>query len=78
MPTDDAQPRPVMTVAQVAHVVGVHESTVRRWLRHGQLGHVLLNNTHTGPGRRIRITAAQLDAFLTRHNVDADDDELAL
>ena len=79
MSTDDAQPRPVMTVQQVAAVVGVHDHTVRRWLKSGELGHVLLNDIKTGTGRRIRVTREQLDTFLARRNVDADDDgELAL
>jgi excisionase family DNA binding protein len=47
-----------LTIAQAAEQVGVHEGTVRKWIRNGELkGH--------RAGRHHRIRRAELEAFMT-------------
>lgn len=48
-------------VSEVADLLGVHRSTVARWVTSGALPHI-----KPSPGVRL-ITPAQLEAFLTRH-----------
>lgn len=47
----EAQQREHLTVPEVAEIVGVHEQTVRRWLREGQLEGTLITRQ---TGYRIR------------------------
>jgi excisionase family DNA binding protein len=47
-----------LTIAQAAEEVGVHEATVRKWIRNGELkGH--------RAGRHHRIRRTELEAFMT-------------
>ena len=48
----------LLTVDDVADILGMHPYTVRRWCRDGDLRHVVL------PGGRIRIHRTDLDALL--------------
>ena len=48
--------QPLYTVRQIATSLGVHQTTVRKWIACGEAKVV-----RVGPYRRIRITAAELD-----------------
>ena len=36
-PADDAMPSPIMTTPEVAQYLGIHYSTVCKWIRRGQI-----------------------------------------
>ncbi len=48
---------PLLTTAEVAHLLKMTEATVRRWIRDGALPAIQI-------GREWRIAAADLDEFL--------------
>ncbi len=48
----------LLTTAQVAHAVGVHPETVRRWVRDGSLA-----CERVGPARLIRVRMSVLARF---------------
>ena len=56
-------PLGINSVVEIAKRLGVHEQTVRKWIRGGELGHHRL-------GARIVITDEQLATFLDEHRVD--------
>jgi excisionase family DNA binding protein len=49
---------PVLSVEQVAEMIGVHHSTIRKWIRKGELPAVKLS------GKCLRIRARALQDFL--------------
>ncbi|MDP9355927.1 MAG: helix-turn-helix domain-containing protein [Chloroflexota bacterium] len=55
------------TVEEIVDLLKVHEQTVRRWLRDGQLRGVLL-----GRKAGYRVRAADLDAFLEERETGAE------
>jgi excisionase family DNA binding protein len=52
-----APARSLLTVAEVAHRLGVHEKTVRRFIHSGVLPAVKI-------GRRVRVDEAELEAYV--------------
>jgi excisionase family DNA binding protein len=52
--------QPLLTPAQVADRLQIHERTVTRWLREGYLRGFKL-------GKEWRIAPADLEAFMNRH-----------
>lgn len=48
----------LLTTAQVAHAVGVHPETVRRWVRDGSL-----SCERVGPAKLIRVRLSVLSKF---------------
>ncbi len=57
------------TVEEIVDLLKVHEQTVRRWLRDGQLRGVLL-----GRKAGYRVRATDLDAFLAERETGNDED----
>ena len=55
----------VYSVLEAAHLLGIHEKTVRTLMRGGHLGYV-----QAGHKTKIFITEAQLAAYLDAHTVD--------
>lgn len=55
----------LLSIAQVAEHLGIHQVTVRAWIREGRLTAV-----RVGP-RFIRIDAAEVAALITRDAVGA-------
>lgn len=49
-----------LTVPQAAHRLGVHEDTVRRWIKAGTLPAYRL-----GPSQRIRVLPEDVDRMVT-------------
>lgn len=59
MPTQEQRgTSEVVTLAQAAQRLGVHEATVRRWVRKGHLPAI-----QTGPYGRYSVTLADVDAM---------------
>ena len=52
-----------LTVDQVAEQLQVNPETVRRWIRHGELGALDIG----GPRAGYRIRPSDLDAFIAAH-----------
>jgi excisionase family DNA binding protein len=52
----------IYSTDQVARILAVHRHTVQRLIRSGQLGAIKV-------GRRLRVTDAQLKAFVERQRV---------
>jgi excisionase family DNA binding protein len=68
--TTDAHTEPqllrLLTVEQVARIVSTSTSTVRRWIREGQLPAVQLG----GPGHSIRVAEEELRDWLFQDRGD--------
>jgi len=60
------QPRPLLTVPEVADRLGVSTRTVRRRIESGELAAVRLGS---GPRAPIRIERGKLDAWLSGHSL---------
>ena len=52
--------RELLTVDQVAEILGIHAMTVRRKIRTGQIPAIQLG----GPGSAIRVLSDELEAWL--------------
>ncbi len=58
-----------LTVAEITEELKVHEETVRRWIRTGQLPATLLRNIRTG----YRVKRSDLDAFVGKGKTASED-----
>ena len=59
--TAQALPDRLLSVAEVAEIVGVSKQSVGRWIRSGDLAAVRLGN---GPAARLRVHPADLEGFV--------------
>jgi len=58
-----------LTVAEITEELKVHEETVRRWIRTGQLPATLLRNIRTG----YRVKRSDLEAFVGKEKTASED-----
>jgi len=61
----------LLTIEEVAEALKVHHQTVRTYIAERKLGCVNLGSEKRY-GRRIRVSAEQLAAFIDAHTVDAE------
>lgn len=54
----------LLTIKQAAKTLGVHETTVRRWIRNGALEAIILPTRRESKRKSIRITQATIDKIL--------------
>lgn len=57
-----AEPDELLTVAEVAAELKLHEETIRRWIRDGKLRAIHLGSTHAG----YRVRRSDLALFLAQ------------
>ena len=56
----------LLSTSDVARLYGVSTETIRRWIRLGIIGYVVVGNTHVRKRRTIRIPQSEADRHLRR------------
>lgn len=63
-PAKKQYPHDLLTVSEVAHVLRVDDTTVRRWVKQGTLDAVIL--PHVNERQAYRVRRSTLDAILAK------------